>query len=260
MSFLPVINYGTWYFWELFPQKVTFDGINKEILINEQETEIDVEIDLYSNWKEWVQYLDNAKFSEALSTVGGDPLAGARELGSTFFLENGWKVRPFGNINKTININGNLYTRDGSSPFLDADEGRSISIISTVSTLVEFVNLESVAPNNQLIASNVWSENISGSLASVLLESASNTTILESNLTTTIVTETANAVSSDTRLVLIEKLLRNRTETNPTTGIMTVFDDDNTTPLLAANIFEDVAGTSSYDSSSTRVDRRDKLA
>ena len=35
------------------PQKVTFDGPNKLILINHGEVSIDVKEDIYSGWKEW---------------------------------------------------------------------------------------------------------------------------------------------------------------------------------------------------------------
>ncbi len=261
------LGYGTWYFWEIFPMKVTFDGINKLILINEGESSIDVEIDIYSNWKEWVQYEDNGKFVEALSTTGGDPLPGSLEIGSTFFLENGWKVKYNGVSDITIDITGNLFTRDGSSPYLGTGLNISVNIISSTSSEVRFVDLDTLAINNELVASNVWSENISGTLASILLQDASNNTAvlnglssLESNLTSTIVIETSNAISSDTRIILMEKVLRNKSQTDPATGIMTIFDDDNITPILAANIFEDTAGVVRYSTTSTRIDRRDRLA
>lgn len=54
------------------------------------------------------------------------------------------------------------------------------------------------------------------------------------------------------------KILRNRTETNPVTGIMTVYDDDNITPLFTCNIWENIAGTNPY--AGNAVNRRDKLA
>ena len=61
------------------------------------------------------------------------------------------------------------------------------------------------------------------------------------------------------QITLAKKILKNRTQTNPSTGIMTVYDDDGTTPLLTANIYEDVAGTVPYDGSSG-VNRRNALA
>lgn len=61
------------------------------------------------------------------------------------------------------------------------------------------------------------------------------------------------------RMFLIEAILKNRTETDSSTGVMTVYAVDDTTPLLTANIFEDVAGVTAYNAASTRVDRKDRL-
>jgi hypothetical protein len=58
---------------------------------------------------------------------------------------------------------------------------------------------------------------------------------------------------------LARKILKNRTETDPATGIMTVYDDDGTTPLYTANIFTDVAGATAYDGTAG-VNRRNALA
>jgi len=55
----------------------------------------------------------------------------------------------------------------------------------------------------------------------------------------------------------IEKILRNKTITNPSTGVMTVYDNDNVTPLYTANIYEDAAGAQPYDGQG--AERRDRL-
>lgn len=77
---------------------------------------------------------------------------------------------------------------------------------------------------------------------------AANATQVRSELTTELA-----------QITLAKKILKNRTQTNPSTGIMTVYDDDGTTPLLTANIYEDVAGTVPYDGSSG-VNRRNALS
>ena len=67
-------NYGYWEFWAPYSpsdgyygnQKVTFDGENKRILVNEGVTDISVKSDIYSNWKEWMQVRENAKYLPAL--------------------------------------------------------------------------------------------------------------------------------------------------------------------------------------------------
>jgi hypothetical protein len=56
----------------------------------------------------------------------------------------------------------------------------------------------------------------------------------------------------------LEKLARNRVDTDPATGVMTVYDDNSTTPLYTADVFEDVAGTIPYDGQA--ANRRDRLA
>ena len=56
-------NYGNWQFWSVYDtandlygnHKVTFDGPNKIIIVNEGVTELDFREDVYSNWKEWLK-------------------------------------------------------------------------------------------------------------------------------------------------------------------------------------------------------------
>ena len=67
----------------------------------------------------------------------------------------------------------------------------------------------------------------------------------------------ARIIDSSGNLAEVAKLLKNRTETNPNTGVMTVFDDDDSTPLLTADIFEDVAGTQPYQGKG--IDRKNRL-
>jgi len=64
-------------------------------------------------------------------------------------------------------------------------------------------------------------------------------------------------VVDQTRFTTLEKLLRNKTVTDPVTGIMTVYDDDGTTVLYTANIYENVGGTTPYQGNA--VNRRDRL-
>jgi len=56
---------------------------------------------------------------------------------------------------------------------------------------------------------------------------------------------------------LLVKLLKNRLETDPTTGILTVYDDDDVTVLLSGNIYEDVLAAQVYRGRG--LERRDKL-
>lgn len=58
-------------------------------------------------------------------------------------------------------------------------------------------------------------------------------------------------------LGLVTRILRNRTVTDPTTGTLTVFGDDDTTPLLSADLWDDKDATAPY--SGAGADRRDRL-
>ena len=153
-------------FWErlLDPFKVTFDGLNKLIIINEGETSISIKIDVYSAWKRWVMERQNAEWLQAISSVGGQPLPGGGFLGDTYFLQNGWKIKLTG----SVEITGNIFTSDATSPFI-TQEGIQIAR-STVSQLVQTTvpddfsqNLADVVWQNQpddsgTIAQAVWDE------------------------------------------------------------------------------------------------------
>lgn len=138
------LAYGYWDFW-LEYDKVVFDGPNKYIWIVPGTTTINVKEDLYVPWKEWVQSnpdaLVNATYLYAMRAVGGDPLPGNRYLGSTFFLSNGWRIKPYEGDYSLI-VNGVLYTEEGDSPFLGADGFfNNIRIEMTVSNIVDVVGI-----------------------------------------------------------------------------------------------------------------------
>lgn len=61
----------------------------------------------------------------------------------------------------------------------------------------------------------------------------------------------------DVEVTLLRKLMRNRMETNPTTGVMTIYDDDDSTVLLSGNIYEDVLASQIYRGRG--IERRDRL-
>jgi hypothetical protein len=142
--------------------KVTFDGSNRLIIINTNETEIDVSIDIYSDWKEWVILDDNSKYTVAISAIGGDPIGGGRYLGTTYFLENNWKIRPYEG-NHVLTVSGNLYTRDGSSPFIQTISPYNVLITMQVSNLVDTVATGGSSYTPSQIADAVWNKPIPSS-------------------------------------------------------------------------------------------------
>lgn len=70
--------------------------------------------------------------------------------------------------------------------------------------------------------------------------------------------DTISSRASATVQTIIEKILRNKTITDPVGGTITVYDDDNTTILFTANIFEDAAGTTPYQGQG--AERKDRLS
>lgn len=87
---------------------VVFDGDNLLIKVNEGVTTLDIQTDLYSDWKEWFQTGTNSKFLPALRTIGGDPTIQEKIVAPYFFLMNGWKIKPY-SWNHTLNLIGNLF-------------------------------------------------------------------------------------------------------------------------------------------------------
>ncbi len=71
--------------------------------------------------------------------------------------------------------------------------------------------------------------------------------------TTVVIDETIKGAE----LNILAKIMRNRMETNPTTGIMTVYDDDDVTVLLTGNIYEDVLASQIYRGRG--MERRNRL-
>jgi len=92
---------------------VTFDGDNLLIVLESGVSEIDAQVDLYSDWKEWFKTGTNSRYPVAFDTTGGDPVGPTQNVGRYFFLrnDNGWRIRP-PEEDITINIIGGLYGRD----------------------------------------------------------------------------------------------------------------------------------------------------
>lgn len=141
-----VLNYGHVEFWSDYDpangrwgnQKLTFDGVNKLIYVNENETSINIKTDLYSGWKEWTQYETNSAFVPAIRATGGDAVGGGEFSGDIYFLINGWKL--YIDVTKT-KVDGVLYSDDFDTPYYNF-AGTAVYPI-TVSNLVRVVQTQS---------------------------------------------------------------------------------------------------------------------
>ena len=119
--------------------KWTIDNLNKLLILKSGVTSINVEQDLYSDWKEEYKLGVNSSFPPAMRSIGGDPVTLTQDAGATFFMINGWKIRP-DEVNHTLNIEGNLFTDPaGASPYVPTVGAFNVFTISFVSNLIDAV-------------------------------------------------------------------------------------------------------------------------
>lgn len=185
--------YGFWDYWAL-RHKVTFDGVNKLILINKGETEIDVQTDIYSDWKEWALLEDNLKYFPPISTVGGEPTISGQRLDVTYFLINGWKIKPYSGT-YDLTLIGNIFDIDGGSIKVPADvdpnNPNNITINTNTSVIVRQVDSNSGNISGSVTASLVQDQqdalfNIEGKVVSIynLLQSPVTASLVSDQLAT----------------------------------------------------------------------------
>ena len=195
-----VFNYGEWTYWEDYApptyvgnQKVTFDGPNRLILVNEGETSIDIQEDVYSNWKEWMLQRDNAKFPEAFLPLGGDPITDTTFVGDTYFLENGWRIQPWiSGQGYILDVIGNIYTREpGQNP---VNPTNNVSVLLTRSNITETAIVGGADTENRLL--EIW--RILG-LDSLNPQSIRDTSITVGNITLTIENNEVQQLTTVTR-------------------------------------------------------------
>ena len=107
---------NNWDLWTLY-HKVTFDGPNRIIRVNEGVTELDIQKDIYSDWKEWVSsFSDNAVWLPAIRTTGGDPTVDGQKSGDIYFLINNWKL--YIDLTK-VKVTGVLFSDNFDSAYYD---------------------------------------------------------------------------------------------------------------------------------------------
>ena len=96
--------------------KVTYDVTSTPKLIRVKDgiTEIDVQIDLYSDSKEdWIASSDLIKFTFPFTVVGGEALTATKSKTPTYFLSPDWRIKPFEGDHE-LEVVGDLYSQ--SSP------------------------------------------------------------------------------------------------------------------------------------------------
>lgn len=153
--------------------KVTFDGPNKLIILNTGVTTIDVEIDLYSEWKKWVLIDPNSQWAAAFRTVGGDVIGTNQFIPKYFFLINTWKVKI---DNLSVNFSTNLYSDDYLNPLIITNSSvivknsdvPGITELSSITYNIENINSAITSINSALTNIEIDITDALGSLKSIL--------------------------------------------------------------------------------------------
>lgn len=141
-------------FWDdyLDPLKVTFDGENKLIYVNDYYSSINIKLDVYSAYKRWLQRRQNASYAIPMRAIGGDVVGGGLYAGDIYFLTNNWQIV----INHMVTVNGVLYNDNTGLPAYIIKSGGGVT--STVSNLTYSYNtIGTTVPTATDIANQVWS-------------------------------------------------------------------------------------------------------
>lgn len=238
-----------WDYWAL-RHKVTFDATNKLILVNHGVTTLNWQIDVYSAWKEWMRlesHFENPAVLPALRTVGGDNITsdGQRKLGATFFLTNGWRLKPWSGDHR-LSIIGNVFTDEGDSILVPVDGDFKIVIEQTVSSLTEVITPAASGgtgqPSAQDIASAVWDQAALANIgtgtfgAYINMIKAGNDNIVSG------VNDIKISIATVTDLInTLTKFETNRTRVDQTERRLYVYDNDGVTVLKVFDL-KDFAG------------------
>ncbi len=147
---------NSWEYWQLY-HKVTFDGVNRLVRVNTGVTELDVRVEIYSAWKEWLMLDDNSKYYGAFDGTGGNPLPTAGLfIDSTFFLINDWRVITWDDGPHSITFLGNLFTDIGETPFVPVPGATYNSVVSNIVRRIQDEQTNLPQEDLDAIAAAVW--------------------------------------------------------------------------------------------------------
>ena len=265
--------YYFWDNWQLY-HKCIFDGDKRLIYVSYGTTDIDIRVDVYSDWKEWVAQEDNTGYTQAIRTIGGDPLGDGKYTGDIYFLTNGWRLV----VDLTqVRITGTLYSDDYDTAYC-APLGPGGSLVplypAVVSQLVQTVQVpvNVVTGDPTTIAARVWDalltnhlnagtfgqflQNVPAQTAALVPTPPSADAIANAvweepamdhlspgsigEMVTQIKADTGSVAISNAALTsLVNTLLkyeRNRTKIDTVNKQMIIYDDDCTTVLHTFNL------------------------
>lgn len=270
---------------------VTFDGVNKLIIIGENTSELSIKR-CYSMWKEWSRLRDNTKYLPAFRATGGDPVSDIQFSGDIYFLINGWRIL----ISHSCVIDGVIYSDDFPSPFLQVEGTQIVTnkVSSLVTTIAPKVTIDGISvpsaeqtaqavweysnrtvPQNNTIetkidqvrsavdskpsafdiASEVWNTSTVSAIATGTFGLLLNQLKASDDLLNSRVEHLINAMATATEIVqTILKYSTNRTKLDPVNNSLTIYDNDGTTPLKTFDL-KDINGLPSVEEIAERVPR-----
>lgn len=205
---------------------IAFDGANKLATLSTGTTSLDLG-DLWSRWKDWLLD-DNAGYARAFDTVGGEPIdPGAGTLVPLYlFQDNGWKIRPQEADHTLYVTGGTLVVVGGGDPFANTLGDYTVRVVYQQPVqAIGYSTGGGTAPSASEVADAVWQHSTAADLLN--------------------------------KVDLAQAILRNKTITDPETGLMVVYDTDGATPLLTAAIYQDAAGLIPY--AGAGAERREML-
>jgi hypothetical protein len=211
---------------------IAFDPANRRIIL---DTLTVTASEIWSRWVDWVNTSDNGKYLPALTQVGGDDLGTGLSIPIYIFLQNGWRVRPM-EANHALTITGNLFVAGGGVPVVNTIGAYNVSVQYTVPVQAQAVSTGGGGAS----AADIWA------YPTRTLTDYSG------------VWADAAAVDLVSKVNIAQAILRNRVVTDPLTGIMTVYADDNVTPLLTARMFETIGTSQPYRGQG--AEHRERLA
>jgi len=137
--------------------KVYISGDALLFHVSTSVTEIDAQVDLYSDWKEWKLLSDNTKYPQAFRTIGGDSIGAGREAGDYYFLltENGWRIRTWDG-HHDLTITGNLYSNTSGLPLTQTVSGYTIGYYLERSQLTQSIETGVLTTDQGTQLKQIW--------------------------------------------------------------------------------------------------------
>jgi hypothetical protein len=147
------------------PDVVTFDPTTQRIIPIDPGGGVDISLDvaeIYSEWKVWAKATDDFKSPPAFRDTGGDPTKPGQFKAGSFFLLNGWRIRP-NERDHRLTLVGDLYTDPaGNSPIVPTLGGYTIAVEYETSSTATLIEGSGGGATAEEVADAVWDEVDSG--------------------------------------------------------------------------------------------------